>query len=254
MTAKLVEVETQSEQAKVNEVNTKRLSKTYWRLFILLTVLFVEIIAGSYPNRIIAAVAGVNDTTEMQPIAHEYNCSFCHNIKIAQEPSASNVAIKCISCHSALQPITHKGKITYGEDCLSCHQLHAKTSGLLRAPKEFICQTCHRDYEIRLQSNAHADLQNKNSGSCLTCHSSHNNSINKFLRAAPIENCRSCHNIENSVYNHPVGSPLADERTGGELTCTSTCHDAHGTGQPHLLRLEDSDGLCSQCHQQLELS
>lgn len=228
---------------------------TYLRLLILMSLLATLMVAGLFQNEITTALAGVISDESMMPIAHEFNCSFCHESSGADAMSAKDVTLTCISCHANHKADGHKAEADKVEDCANCHRIHAGTEDLLKAPKEVICQSCHNDQQVRIQNSEHVDISNS-SGPCLSCHDAHQRSDHDFLKVSAIETCRSCHDDDTgrTGYSHPVGNPLIDNRTGGELTCTSTCHEPHGTGKPYLLRLDYDDGLCFKCHELYELS
>lgn len=85
---------------------------------------------------------------------------------------------------------------------------------------------------------------------CLSCHQNHQPKAEPLLKNNPIDLCIVCHDIVVSTRTHPMR--VRDPNTGGELTCTSSCHDVHGTDFKFLCKLEPGRQLCISCHQDLK--
>lgn len=191
--------------------------------------------------------------------------------------------IICVECHAgkASGPNRHTLLPVPGEPgsgrCSMCHMPHA---GLYQrrfiAEGRNLCFTCHDELKPNFVSSRHDKLD------CTNCHRIHNAPGVPILRRHNPEVCARCHRqMFDFERNHPATPNLLDPRRGVGLTCSSTCHNPHGTGHDDMLRgmddkvivgalrrrglstadirsLEDSsipdayelglDGFCLQCH------
>ncbi len=111
---------------------------------------------------------------------------------------------------------------------------------------------CHASMVTDLGPEVHSPFAE---GSCDSCHrgmqddhaeraSAHQSSLED------IEVCKPCHPSAELGTSHPVDQGLIDPRTGGLLTCTSTCHDPHSAPYPFLLRFPRGGALCLTCHRE----
>ncbi|HEY3317921.1 MAG TPA: cytochrome c3 family protein [Coriobacteriia bacterium] len=139
--------------------------------------------------------------------------------------------------------------------CAECHEAHASSYvHLAVALGNSLCLRCHATDVSRFGRSAHRDLP------CSRCHRPH------LARAAPLLNagnprlCVGCHtHYADSPRYHPVGAAYYDYVARGPLTCTSTCHDPHGSGYKRMLRVPyenasaGSDGICTLCHTAVEV-
>jgi len=109
------------------------------------------------------------------------------------------------------------------------------------------CLNCHQDVKQKLESiSRHAPAA---SGSCAACHGSFHTGASQAHNAdEEVALCVSCHPQSTVGYSHPVGARFVDPITKGPLTCTSTCHDPHGSQNRFLGRIADGARLCLACH------
>jgi predicted CXXCH cytochrome family protein len=85
---------------------------------------------------------------------------------------------------------------------------------------------------------------------CDACHSYHEpDKSGAFLKRDPIESCLKCHSQLKAARTHPMR--VKDPNTGGELTCTSSCHRIHGADYRNLCSMEPGRQLCISCHDNL---
>jgi len=140
-------------------------------------------------------------------------------------------------------------------DCSLCHQgIYEKKESL----DQNLCYRCHQLEKYRNKRYKHSlndgstllsvPEQNRKDG-CLTCHKNHQPQAEPLLKSDPIELCLECHKDKATKRTHPLR--VKDPNTGGELTCTSSCHDVHGTDYKFLCRLEPGRELCVSCHKDL---
>lgn len=222
------------------------------RLAALCIVLIVEFIISLSQGEIRSAIASLSPSTSA-PLSHEYNCSFCHYSSSSAQPAAINAVINCQACHSEITAGQLHSRSNSRSSCLLCHQMHVGLPKLLKQPVGHLCQSCHTGQAQRVMAGEHSEIGLGNKGPCISCHQAHPVIAGAQEEKDTIAECLKCHKYDES-YNHPVGDQVIDKNTGNELTCTSNCHDAHGTQYPHLLKTEDDDSLCIQCHEITELS
>ncbi|MFQ6003158.1 MAG: cytochrome c3 family protein, partial [Candidatus Zixiibacteriota bacterium] len=110
---------------------------------------------------------------------------------------------------------------------------------------QYLCYRCHKLEKYRNKRYKH-NLE----GGCLSCHQNHRPKAEPLLKGDPIEVCIACHESVVKKRTHPLR--VEDPNTGGELTCTSSCHDVHGTDFKFLCKLEPGRQLCISCHQDLK--
>ncbi len=62
--------------------------------------------------------------------------------------------------------------------------------------------------------------------------------------------CLECHPDAEGSNKHPVRPKYYDLRAHRGLTCTSSCHNPHGTQFDAMVKdyNPDQDGMCLQCH------
>ncbi len=141
--------------------------------------------------------------------------------------------------------------------------LAPRAQGLTPAPEATIAQLahaapgclddgCHRSLLPQATAYLHEPFAQ---GKCDQCHPQ---DWRQYPHRAPhvastedIEVCLPCHRPAKLGTSHPVGPGITDPRTGGMLTCTSTCHDPHSSANPYLLRYPKGEALCLTCHTEL---
>ncbi|MHB1016869.1 MAG: cytochrome c3 family protein [Coriobacteriia bacterium] len=162
----------------------------------------------------------------------------------------------CYGCHPEVKTdfmrVSHHPVGTISLDCTGCHDAHATNyQGLLYDEDNGICYDCHaKPIQATYDKSAHLRTP------CWGCHTPHGSDYGPLLKAAQPQVCFPCHerqHYDDSVggyWNHPVRPVFYDVNARTALTCTTTCHDPHGTGHNFMLRRYDSpkDGNCLICH------
>jgi predicted CXXCH cytochrome family protein len=194
------------------------------------------------------------------PVQHspfEYdNCTGCH------EPHGSDYLpllrkdqpSLCYDCHPDInQDFLRKSHHPVGTvklACADCHDPHAAMyPALLSAKDNAMCYQCHR---VAIQASY--DASDHKEVLCVRCHTPHGSDYAPLLQERNPEVCLKCHNPkyydDAKGNNHPTRPTAFDVNAQKPLTCTSTCHNPHGSDQNHLLRNYSSpyDGQCLQCH------
>lgn len=201
----------------------------------------------------------------LMPVQHqpfEYdNCTGCH------EPHGSDfrpLLIRdtpplCYSCHPEIETDflrpSHHPVDTIDLECEDCHNPHgANYSALLFARNNDLCYGCHQVYPrpATYQASAHDDANVL----CIDCHTPHGSNFAPILQERNPDLCIDCHPAYDESTptqhrnNHPVRPVHYDVNAGKPLTCSSSCHDPHGTVHTSMLRYYDhpKDGVCLICH------
>jgi predicted CXXCH cytochrome family protein len=106
--------------------------------------------------------------------------------------------------------------------CGACHE--SATMNALVAPRDELCLRCHT---LPLDvTYVHGPLA---SGGCLVCHDPHNSRYPALLVSDADGFCVHCHDPK------AVAAVQAHQDLEPGTTCT-TCHDAHGSDKPFLLK------------------
>lgn len=196
---------------------------------------------------------------------HKPHSSTARPLLISHEPSL------CYSCHPGirndfLKP-SHHPVGTPLLNCTDCHGPHATLyRRLLVAKNNLLCYTCHGDKQYCYDRSAHNKAQLIAApGLCVNCHTPHGSIWAPLLIKEEMATCLQCHPTKISRVdlldrrrpkpgsggydhdNHPVGDGWRDPLKKRRLTCTSSCHDPHGTCQLAMLR-QLPDKLCLACH------
>ncbi|MCL4079332.1 hypothetical protein MX659_07020 [Coriobacteriia bacterium Es71-Z0120] len=200
----------------------------------------------------------------LKPVQHHPflydNCTGCHEphgsdytpLLIEYQPGL------CYRCHPGikydfLKP-SHHPVGTVELNCADCHNPHAADyPALLSARNNAMCYQCHKA-AIQATYDRSAHFQTL----CVRCHTPHGSNWAPLLIKPNPEVCFQCHAPtyfdESSATeyrnNHPVRPTHYDVKARRPLTCTSTCHNPHGTQHNYMLRNYDfpKDGNCLICH------
>ena len=191
-------------------------------------------------------------TVQHQPFEQE-KCTACH---VPHGSDATPLLLEtepglCYRCHPRIAsefalPSHHPlGK---NLRCSDCHRVHAgKYPGLLYAKGNKMCFRCHGGINEYYDVSLHYTLE------CVDCHRWHGSQYSPILRKLNPPLCLDCHQ-PNHYYSgpraHPTWPNYWDWVAHRPLTCTTTCHNPHGTEFKHMVRRYDPDwdGQCKQCH------
>lgn len=185
------------------------------------------------------------------------DCTGCHEphgadtkpLLIESQPSL------CYRCHAAIQndflKPSHHPVGTVKLNCSDCHDPHAADyTFLLTAKDNTFCYKCHAS-AIRptYVNSAHAVLL------CIRCHTPHGSVFKPLLRSNNPDLCLECHPVYNEYYEHPAAPKFYDAHANKPLTCTSTCHNPHGTGNLRMLNYPyRQDQICLTCHPEVGIT
>ncbi len=193
------------------------------------------------------------------PVQHQPfqgdNCTGCHEAHGSDYPPLLDQPQPqlCYSCHPAIQnqfaqPSHHP--IGVDLQCGSCHDPHAaQYRGLIDAQDNDFCYQCHGDKTGYYQTSAHKGTL------CIKCHTPHGSQYAPILVESNPDLCLNCHPDLEGTNKHPVRPVFFDVHAKKGLTCSSSCHDPHGTKYDFMLKgyPPDLDGICLQCHKTVGL-
>lgn len=112
------------------------------------------------------------------------------------------------------------------------------------------CTGCHESHFSDLAQSGHEGIP------CTACHEFPDSPNADLLKAPEPQLCQQCH-PDSGYMAHPTTPDHWDFRAGKPLTCTSTCHDPHGSAYSYMLRVgygsdgKGTDYLCLLCHTQV---
>lgn len=168
-------------------------------------------------------------------------CTACHG-----RDAAAGMDL-CLACHAEVgeqMRAPHSHMLAGEGACVACHTPHAAdVDGLLKAPYEQLCRSCH---EATIERNRRSLHPHPETEKCTDCHEPHGSPRLVMLNADGNGVCSRCHETQGK-FSHPVGSEVIDHRTGQAMDCL-TCHDPMGTEYRYHLKLSGKKALCVQCH------
>lgn len=160
------------------------------------------------------------------------------------ETTSKTKKTSCQSCHSDMFKTQDNHFISTADDCRFCHDVTGSGSKheVSTIENNSACVACHPQQDRLNTSDTHADML------CADCHAVHGSEITSQLIRPVVQLCSaSCHTTHELGRSHPLGQQITDNRTGGELTCISTCHSLHKPKDKKLLQIAATH-LCSACH------
>jgi len=151
---------------------------------------------------------------------------------------------KCLGCHRGrhidfARSAHAEGKVS----CVSCHSVHAGADKghMLKAEQPALCYRCHTDIKPQFGMPFHHKVE-EGLMTCSDCHDPHGKFERRNLKNASQQDalCTRCHGETAGpfVYEHPA------VKTEG---CGS-CHFPHSGPNPRLLKRDNVNTLCLQCH------
>ena len=159
--------------------------------------------------------------------------------------STGEINQRCLSCHSrehqhsAFQESAHsQAKLS----CSSCHSPHhaSERRGLLKQNQPSLCYSCHA--EVRAEfSKEFRHRVNDGLIRCSDCHNVHAASTQSVSRSPEQDQvCFKCH--------RQVQGPFVFEHVPVKTEGCMSCHQPHGSVNPRMLRINQVNLLCLQCH------
>ncbi len=160
--------------------------------------------------------------------------------------TAGEASKRCLTCHDAnpsTRSFARSEHNTNSVACTDCHSPHnAKVQqSLLKSKQPDLCFSCHTEMRAEFNKPFHHRVV-EGLVTCTDCHNQHGSNAGKQLRNASAGDavCYKCHTDKRGpfIYEH------APVKTEG----CSACHTPHGSVNPRLLRVNQVNLLCLQCH------
>ena len=153
---------------------------------------------------------------------------------------------RCLSCHENKQEhagFKNSAHAANGVTCTSCHSPHfAKEKRKLLVEKQpILCYGCHTetkaDFSMPFRHRVNEGLVR-----CTDCHNVHGSPLSHSLRASTEQDqtCFRCH--------RNLQGPFVFEHVPVKSEGCSACHQVHGSVNPRLLKVNQVNLLCLQCH------
>ena len=153
----------------------------------------------------------------------------------------------CLGCHQTRgleqSNFNRSAHAKNNVGCLDCHSPHhaAQPEFLLIKSSPQLCYGCHAPVKAEFNRPFRHRVEERLI-ECNDCHNPHGTFVARQLRLASTQQeiCLRCHTEKQGpfVFEH---TPVKQEG------CTS-CHMAHGSNNPRLLRVNEVNLLCLQCH------
>ena len=163
-----------------------------------------------------------------------------------KEAAPEVVTERCLSCHAAKQEhfgFKQSDHAANGVSCISCHSPHfAKESRRLLVDKQpALCYRCHTETKATF-SMPFRHRVNEGLVRCTDCHNVHGSNLGHSLRATADQEavCFRCH--------RSLQGPFVFEHVPVKTEGCTACHQPHGSITPRLLKVNQANLLCLQCH------
>jgi len=151
---------------------------------------------------------------------------------------------RCLSCHASAHPdFEHSPHVEAGLSCVSCHGMHAAGAPehLLKAPEPTLCYQCHTSTKQQFAMPFHHHVD-EGRMQCSSCHDPHGIPPGRATRDIDAQNavCLKCHKS--------LAGPFVHEHAVVKVEGCTSCHAPHGSANAHLLKVDNVNTLCLQCH------
>jgi predicted CXXCH cytochrome family protein len=178
-------------------------------------------------------------------------CLDCHDPKDADLQKAHHNqpfgTADCVQCHDPHQSDAPKLMARFmhppfaDKQCEVCHAPAKNGKVVLnQADAKSLCITCHDEKAKQIES---AKVQHPGAaGDCTDCHSPHASKYPGLPKTDPVNICLGCHTDQAEQ-----GKKKYVHRPAFETGC-GTCHEPHGNDSEKLLRVQDVNNLCLECH------
>ena len=160
--------------------------------------------------------------------------------------TAQQVANRCMACHNRKEETAHFEQSAHagGEvSCISCHSPHfAKEPRRLLVDKQpALCYKCHTEKRAEFDKPFRHRV-NEGLIKCSDCHNVHGSPASHSARSEPSQDatCFKCH--------RSLQGPYVFEHVPVKTEGCQACHQPHGSINPRMLKVNQVNILCLQCH------
>jgi len=159
--------------------------------------------------------------------------------------SRREASARCLECHGEALEQSHFASSAHANNnvgCTDCHSPHhGREERLLVKTQPQLCFDCHGELKAEFAKPYHHRV-NEGLVQCQDCHNVHGSASPRSTRSSTTGDavCFKCHADKQGpfVYEHV---PVKTEGCG-------SCHTPHGSTNPRLLRVNQVNLLCLQCH------
>lgn len=201
-----------------------------------------------------------NSVLKLKNGAEAHSCEACHGpgaehansggdkskIFVFEGALPEAVAERCLACHSRKEETAHFQQSAHaggGVSCISCHSPHfaKEPRRLLVAKEPALCYQCHTETTADFNQPFRHRV-NEGLIRCSDCHNPHGTLLTRSLRAEPAQDaaCFKCH--------RSLQGPFVFEHVPVKTEGCQACHQPHGSINPRLLKVNQVNILCLQCH------
>jgi len=199
-------------------------------------------------------------------------CTTCHGdgtdhmngggdkTKINKPAGLKGAQETCMMCHDTTTSKVSRAAGMHANskavNCLSCHSIHnsdVRAPHLVAKPQLKLCGTCHTQ-AASFRNRAYAHRLGEGGMECSSCHEPHGRgseagrslTLAGHLRTTSTGEsaCVSCHTEKRGPFVFQHGGYAAAD-------CT-TCHDAHGSSNPKMLKRATVMQVCIECHSPIQ--
>jgi DmsE family decaheme c-type cytochrome len=160
--------------------------------------------------------------------------------------TAEQASKRCMTCHTHSNEhanFQRSAHLTNNVGCTSCHSPHKAKSdrALLIEKAPLLCYGCHT--EVRAEfDRPYRHRVTSGLLDCKDCHNPHGGTLPKQLRASAEQDqiCYKCHREKKG--------PFVFEHLPVKTEGCPACHVPHGSNNPRLLKVNQINQLCLECH------
>jgi DmsE family decaheme c-type cytochrome len=160
--------------------------------------------------------------------------------------SAQEISARCLACHQYDEEHSNflrSGHLQAGVSCIDCHDPHhpKESQYLMKEKTPELCYGCHTSEKQQFSLPFHHRV-NEGYVQCNDCHNPHGSFLNVQLRASATEDtvCFKCHSEK--------AGPFVYEHEAIKIEGCTACHTPHGSSNARLLKINQVNLLCLQCH------
>ena len=201
-----------------------------------------------------------NSTLKLKSGEQAHSCETCHGpgadhvngggdkskIFVFKGASAQEISNRCLSCHTKKEETAHFEQSAHAGaniSCTSCHSPHfAKEQRRLLVEKQpQLCYQCHSEVKADFNKPFRHRV-NEGLIQCSDCHNVHGTPLQHSLRANSSQDsaCFKCH--------RSLQGPFVFEHVPVKTEGCQSCHDSHGSVNARMLKVNQVNVLCLQCH------